>query len=579
MLQIISGKFYGDRHIHENKGRGILYSNFSWFNSIETDIASLEPADLHGDVKGYVISYVNKLESDEGNGFSLVRTGDSEIVQQFRLLCSFGLNAYFDHDKVTVQMNCREKSVGIGDDTVPAQFVPKFFKREINGTAVEVDNLISFVKHVIGLKREDYNNVIACLTNYLDALEAVNYNIDLAYSMIIYSLEALSKKYNDYTPSWLDYDQRLKKELEAHFETIDGEKAQGIKDILVKSAHLKLQQNFIDFVCRNLSDSFFEEESFGVTAALKKSELKRALRNAYILRSGYVHELRTILKQLKIHTIAAGDVYNWQGEPYLTFSGLIRVFRHVVKNFIWSRETVTTENINWRSELPGVVSVELAPQYWVWKHESFLTSHATGKFSGFLSQLAGVLSQNEPLTDLKELLEKYIVLLPNAKRMEKVSMYCMFFLYTISVREEHRPVNHQKFISDNTRLTEMPCIENMVTYLYIGQDWPWEKEVCQSTYDEYNTSRFSANSLKLPSIFEIGILCRLANLCDPVEDSSNRTRLFNQARHEAAGLEQIQKYIEKCLENECDADISHILKGCREELDESGNTFGSAEPT
>lgn len=567
MLQIISGKFFGNKDIHEHKGRGILYSNYSWFNTIETEIASLEPADLHGDAKGYVLSYVNRLESDEGKGFSLVRTGDPEIVQQFKILCSFGLNAYFDHDKANVQLNCREKSGGIGDDTVPAQFVPRFFKKQIDGNLAEIDYFKQLVKQVIGLKREDYKNVITCLGNYSDALEVVNFNLDLAYTMLIYSLEALSKKYNHYTPSWQDYDQRLKKELEAHFASLDNEKVQGIKDTLIKSAHLKLQQNFIDFICKNISDSFFEEESFAVTSALKKSELKRALRNAYILRSGYVHELRTILKQLKLPAIAAGDVFRWQGDPYLTFSGLIRVFRHVIKNFIWSRETVESEKVNWRNELPGVYWFEPAPQYWVWQHENFHTTHATSKFSGFLSQLAGAIIQKEPLSDLKLLLERYATLFPNAKKKDKVSMYCMYLLYSISVSEEHRPVNHEKFITDYEDLSEIPCIETMVTYLYLGQEWPWEFDVCRKIYEEYNISRFSSSSLKLPSTFEIGILCRLGNLCPSEEDLGGRTTWFKLAQHEAAGLEHIQKYIGDCIQNKCEADISYILGGCKEELD------------
>lgn len=565
MLQIISGKFYGERHIYEHQGRGILYSNFSWLGAIKTDVASLEPADLRGEVKGYVISYVNRIEEAEGGGFRLIRTGDPEILQQLKLLCSFGLNAYFDHEKSKVQLNCREKPGGIGDNTVPAHFVPDFFKREIDGSETEVETFIQFVNHVVGLKREDYNNVIACLTNYLDALEAVNNNIDLAYSMLIYSLEALSKKYNDFVPSWQDYDQRLKKELDSHFESLDIERVERIKDTLVKSGHFKLQQNFINFVTSNLSDSFFEEESFGVTAALKKSQLKRALKNAYILRSGYVHELKTILKQLRVPRVANGDVYVWCAEPYLTFSGLVRVFRHVVMSFIWSREIVTTENINWRSELPGIISMELDPAYWIGTHENFITSDVNSKFSGFLIQLAGAMSHNGSLTNLKELLEKYILLFPNAKKKEQITMYCMFFLYTEVVSEEHRPASYQIFINDNVKLLEIPCLETMVTYLLTGHEWPWEKDVCLDVYDGHNTSRFSTSSVKLPSLFEIGILCCLANMFDPNQSLADRTRFFKLAQHEAAGEEQIQNYISDCIQSGCDANIPYILKGSKEE--------------
>ena len=279
MLQIISGKFFReDSVVYEHNAKGILYTNYNWHGPIETVIASLEPADIHGNVKGYVMSYVNKLEREENTGFSLVRTGDPEIVRQFQVLCSFGLGAYFDHDKNNVELNCREKSRGMGDEYIPAQLVRRFFDREISGTTTEIEAFSNFVQKVIGLKREDYKNVMTCLSNYSDSLEVMNYNLDLAYTMLIYSMEALSKQYNDYKPVWGDYDQSVRKELETHFSFLEVTSVDAIKDTLIKSSHLKLQQNFINFICNHLSDRFFEEEAAGITSALRKSELKRAFK-------------------------------------------------------------------------------------------------------------------------------------------------------------------------------------------------------------------------------------------------------------------------------------------------------------
>ncbi len=57
--------------------------------------------------------------------------------------------------------------------------------------------------------------------------------------------------------------------------------------------------------------------------------------------------------------------------------------------------------------------------------------------------------------------------------------------------------NYEEFIRRNEELSEIPCIETLVTYLYLGQDWPW------------------------------GILCRLANLRNQSEATADRTRFFN----------------------------------------------------
>lgn len=104
MLQIITGKFYGNNDRHSTQCRGILYSNFAWGNTIETKIVKIEPVEVYGPISSYVISYINELEQEsEFKGFSLVKVGDHEIIQQFKLLASFGLQAYFDNDRSTVQ--------------------------------------------------------------------------------------------------------------------------------------------------------------------------------------------------------------------------------------------------------------------------------------------------------------------------------------------------------------------------------------------------------------------------------------------------------------------------------------------
>jgi len=125
MLQIISGKFFksDNRYIHEAKG--ITYSNYSWIEPIKTCVATLEPVDTYKSVSSYVISYTNQIEKERAG--VLVRTGDSEIVQQFQLLCIFGLKAFFDTDRNNVEINCRERPKSSNDFYLPSIFVPRFF--------------------------------------------------------------------------------------------------------------------------------------------------------------------------------------------------------------------------------------------------------------------------------------------------------------------------------------------------------------------------------------------------------------------------------------------------------------------
>lgn len=153
MLQIISGKFFKSDDLSIHDGKGVLYSNYSWVGPIETCIGVLEPVDYSGSsVSCYVFSYKNKIEKDP----ILIRAGDSEIIQQFQLLSTFGLKAFFNTDRNTIELNCRKISRNLLDTYVPSRFVSRFFDSSIHGQKAEIENFKKFINKVIGLPRQIY---------------------------------------------------------------------------------------------------------------------------------------------------------------------------------------------------------------------------------------------------------------------------------------------------------------------------------------------------------------------------------------------------------------------------------------
>jgi hypothetical protein len=81
MLQIMSGKFFVGDERELSPGKGILYSNFSWFRPIETCIGTLEPVDRFAPISGFVFSYTNQMERrGPPKAGDIGPTGDPEIV-------------------------------------------------------------------------------------------------------------------------------------------------------------------------------------------------------------------------------------------------------------------------------------------------------------------------------------------------------------------------------------------------------------------------------------------------------------------------------------------------------------------
>ena len=190
MLQIISGRFFGEGQIEVMESDAILYSNLSWVGPIKTGVAELRPVEGPGRaVLSYVVRYHNRYEKRPGDRMLLANA--DEAIDQFRLLCSFWFRAFFHPDRNHVELLCRAGPRNAQDNTIPRSFVPRFFDPGVLAAYTEATGFVQFVAKVLAMPRQKYKLVTACLTTFFDALEAIGTNFDLAYSMMVYLLEAM----------------------------------------------------------------------------------------------------------------------------------------------------------------------------------------------------------------------------------------------------------------------------------------------------------------------------------------------------------------------------------------------------
>ncbi|WP_410511753.1 hypothetical protein PaeBR_17010 [Paenibacillus sp. BR2-3] len=446
MLQIISGKFYKTNSIEAHEGLGVLYSNLRLHQPLKTCIGTLTPIDTHGVVSSYVFSYTNQLEVEYSGGATLVRTGDPEIIHQFKLLCYFGLKAFFSTEKNDVILNCRSGRSNITDYFQPYKYVSRYFNEEISCSQDDLNRFVEFVSKVISLPRIVYKLLIACLDNLYHSFLTLNHNIDLSYSLIVYCLESLSQNFDQYEPTWNDYDQNVRTKLDKILFKIDDEKADNIRQILAQSSHLKLQKRFVDFIQSYIDDEYFINIEEGVHYPLRKSDVSAALINAYTMRSQYVHKLGTMIKQLKIDQIAGDEVFTWDNTPYLTFNGFQRLVRHVIINFINYQPSVEREEYNWRDDLPGIVYFKLSPEYWVHQSSNFTYEYADKKLEGFLQIVEGLFRHDSNFIDISELMKVYDSIIFTSPRKHQLPMVALYLIYTFFFTEIKDINKYQKII-------------------------------------------------------------------------------------------------------------------------------------
>lgn len=556
MLQIISGKFYKSSDRYSSESRGILYSNYLWRDTIETGVVSIKPVEAYGPVSSYVIEYINQLEKNPiSTGFQLIKTGDNEIIKQFKLLCSFGLSAYFDTEKNSVRLLCRKDKENNHDEILPSDFVRSHFDKGVFGKQAEVDDFTKFVDRVIGLPRNTYKVVMICLSAYETSLRVLSQDINLAFSILIYALETLSQNFDEFYATWDDFEQNQRIKLEEIFKKIDDENVDNIKNVLIKNPHLKLTKRFIEFLKKYIYNDFYLQEAKDIESALKKSDLQNVLINAYNIRSGYVHSLKPLMKQLTIKEFAKGDIFHWKNQPHLTYSGLCRLTHHIIYNFIMSQPYLETEDYYWRNDLPGTIIVDMGPQYWIWKHEGITQEYATIKLEGFLSQLALT-----NLTDIRDLLKKYEGIIPNASQKYKIQMLTVYYLFNVLIPADCKMDNYIEFVENYESLFEICCIENLITHLYVGEAWPWSANECEEVINTYLKNRYKKNNLKIPGKIEIALFLVLANKYIDSELDEKQKYWLELALYDCPGQSELQTEIKEAIHNKRKMDISKILR-------------------
>lgn len=542
MLQIISGKFFESDERYSFDAFSVLYSNYQWIDDIKTCIASLKPdASMFGKQPTYILKYRNQIEK----GPVLIRTGDDVIVQQFEAICIFGLKAMFDVQRSNIEAYCQPKS----KEAIhrPSISIPRFFDPNIMGNLNEVQKFSKFVKKVIGLPRGDYNVIIKCLLAYSHSLKILDYNFNLAYSLLIFCLESLTQNFDKYQPKWEDYPEHI--QLDRILSDIDSVKRSEIKQTILKNRNLKSQKRFVQFTLNHISESFFTDESQNIKFATRKSEIEQALINAYQMRSSYAHELEPIFRNLSFAPISKGDVYHFENNPYLTYAGLLRLTSHVISNFLAKQRIIEKEKFPWRDELPHVYQMEADPHYWIWNHENFDKSLINRKLSGFLTQFVNFIVYNGMITDCTNLMALYETLIPNLRQENRIPLEVHYCLYNLLLASEKRSQNFHSVGEKIQKLGDLDIcnIENIVFLLILRKRLKWSADQCIEQYKKYQKKKFKKNSLYLPQMLEVIVLIAIANEYFYYGYYSEYSFWIDYSYQEASGTKKIQDFMWKYL--------------------------------
>ncbi len=530
MLQICSGKMFQRGIEYRNNLRGVLYTNLrlNRDKKLETDAGSL----LSTSNLGQSNTIVYELEElIEGNGHIagvLVSHGIGPYILDFSAIISFVLNCTASPSYTLTDRLLGEQH-GISTHSTPKQIVKRVFDKDVFFNEKDEEHLLAFIKQLIGLKRNTYLGVMSSIRTYVTGMQRIADDFELAYTLLVASIESLAQNFDGHKASWLDYDQRKRRLIDSALVDADETTSEKVRAALLDIEHTSLSRRFRDFSLENIRPSYYREETVGVINPISRNDLAKALSNAYQARSQYIHNLRKLPDQL-ITTDSYTETCRINKKTWLTIQGLSRLARHVITEFIMQQPTVESEVYDYSLERSGIVQMPMAPQYWVGRANLYQGAGSM-KLEGFLSQLSHrmAIDPKGVVTDLTELLTVVEGKINELKKDDKLSFIALYIIYNGLISESQRMENSDNFISAHEELLSDPSAEALIVNLILNVVPAWEMTTHYECLEKYFRERDNKLKFRCPKLFEAGIILQLAERYRSSGDYSTSIDLVEMA--------------------------------------------------
>ena len=453
MLQISTGKFFKGE-AHETLRRAIYYTNYRIFledKRIATQAGSLQAViGVHG-LKALICEIIERIEKLPGGPHSgeVIATGGDTLINDFAAIVSFALNITCTTDLDLARRLVANERPSLGADLVPQKYVPRMFDRVVDWQPGDAEDLQRFVSDLMALERKSYEGSMRAIRRYVIGAHRISDDVNLAYALFVMSIESLAQKFDGFEPTWGDYAQNKRRRIDEALGETPETAANKVRAAVLANEHVAITRRFLEFALAHVGPGFFREEAQTAVNAVSRPDLSIALRKAYSIRSSYVHHLEEI-PRLLVGIDGFHETMVVDGQPALTFAGLARVARHVIKTFVAQapKTKTKTEDFDWRKDLPGQLTMQMAPQYWINNPQGFDATTAQQYLVAFIGQVVGLLLQpSAKLTDIRPVLERVEALVTGlVNPAQRLPMLALYFLFNFFAPENSRSARYPKLI-------------------------------------------------------------------------------------------------------------------------------------
>lgn len=249
--------------------------------------------------------------------------------------------------------------------------------------------------------------------------------------------------------------------------------------------------------------------------------------------------LQPVAMQIQISDFSQkSDCFIFKNDTHFTISGLFRVARNVIKSFVFECDKVEKETINWRDQLPGIIKLEIAPQYWICS----VSINPMHQFSGLLRILVDSTSNNLP--DMRESLQDLQLRFSHLSSDNKQYALAVILLYNTIVCKESRSNNHEIFLEKNKAMLEKCHLANIVLAsipIDYSYQFSYTIEDVEKHIASYGKNKHKKKCIRLPRKIETIIYLRIAEISLSNEDLSSFQKYMDEAIYNSCGSKDVQE--------------------------------------
>jgi len=508
MLQISAGRFFRPGvPLNETEHRYTVYSNARFIGDppIALPVGELTASTEMGHTSSAMIAVVDRLEQQRPDGTDdfLIATGGTDLVDDLAYLMTFALNR-------TVSRNHEQTRRLVTGDGAPrgrsaSDLFPELFEPGQTVQPGQWDDLRGFMNGLLGLSRDDFARVMRVIRNSVDATRRALDDPTGAYTDLVAALESISDNKLSTPVTWDRYDGSKRKIIDAALIGAGQEVADRVRAAVLEADRAGLKRRFISSTLARLSPDYYRDNAAGSIRPPRTPDLERMLGIAYDIRSRRSHVLEDLGEGVWVYTDGAETAYEPSFERVLTLAGLWRLIRHVVRRYVSDAEKVAPEPWDYRSALPGIVEVQLAPQYWIWQPGGLTATTATRLLDGFAEALIGWIAEQHtdgiPLDQVCQEIEDLVPTLPDGE--PKTSLIATHVLWHACVSPaDHRP-EATTFIGEYKAVLDAPSASAVTVSLLSGHPMPaWSTDDWATMAQARNEARHTKGQAPLPAAID-----------------------------------------------------------------------------